>query len=73
MEGDCDKFDSAENMIVARNLLSSQSCGISVSNHCTSLFYLKFSCSLSIVVSEMHESYVTMIYELIILRMSKAE
>lgn len=60
-------------MIVARNLLSSQSCGISVTDHCTSLFYLTFSCSLFIIVSEMHKGYITMIYELIILKMSKAE
>lgn len=59
-------------MIVARNL-SGQSCAISVSEHCTSLFYLKFSCSLFIVVSEIHESCITMIYELIILKMGKAE
>lgn len=66
------QFDSAENMIAARNL-SGQSCAISVSEHCTSLFYLKFSCRLFIVVSEMYEICVTMIYKLIILKMGKAE
>lgn len=44
MEGDCDNLILQKITIVARNLLSSQSCGISVSDHCTSLFCLKFSC-----------------------------
>lgn len=56
------QFNSEEKTLVARNLVSSQSCGISLSEHGTSPFYLKFLCSLFTVLSETHESYISMIY-----------
>lgn len=59
MEGDCD------NMILKKVFkyteFTIQSWSVSVSEHGTGPFYLKFFCSLFMVVSETHKSYITMI------------